>query len=302
MYIIIPHQIDYAAAVSSIPEDETAPWESTKNYAKDDKVRVGFCIYTSLAGSNAGNDPTRTFSGLGAKWKKSGTTNRGAMFDEFVHTQSIAPEGTPMEVTVPWDRATGLALLNISGATTIIIRIKNADGQEVAAKVHDLLDGVDNWYDYFAYNFSHVRDVVDMNIGGFMSGTLTIILTGSRPAVGHLVVGDMHEPGATLQGVTAELINYSRIETNDFGVTEIVERASARRYDCKLILPLARADSVFALFDELRARPCVWIGDNLPTDKGGQAFLTAFGLYRKASLRDEGPRHCIYDMEITGVI
>nr|DAR59379.1 MAG TPA: hypothetical protein [Caudoviricetes sp.] len=302
MYVIIPHAIDYAEVQSSIPEDETPEWSAEATYAKDVSARVGYNIYTSLADSNKGNDPTKTFSGLSAKWKKSGVSNRGAIFDEFVHTQSVAPENTPLEVSVPWSRATGFAVLNISGAASMSVSIQNADAEVVGQKTYDLLDGVDNWYDYFTYRFSFLRDVVDMDLGGFMSGTLTVTLTGSRPAMGCLVVGDLEEPGATLYGCTAELINYSSIETNTFGVTEIVERVSAKRYDCELYLHPRRADAVFALFDDLRARPCVWIGDNRPTDQGGHAYLTAFGLYRKAALSAEGPNQCKYNMEITGLI
>lgn len=302
MYIIIPDELDYSAIESSIPEGEEPAWNAETSYAKDAVVRVGMELYTSLITGNKGNDPVKTFSGTSAKWAKSGVTNRGAMFDSQVNTQSISEPETPLVVTVPWIRATGFSLLNLSGAMAARVQIAASDGAIVSEKTYDLMEGADNWYDYFTYNFSFKRDLTDLDIGGFLSGKATFTLEGSRPAVGHLAVGTLHEPGATLQGVEAELVNYSTIETNDFGVTSIVERASAKRYDCELYLHPGRADAVFDLFNDVRAKPCVWIGDNRPTDEGGHACLTAFAIYRSASLAFEGPNQNTYKLEILGLI
>lgn len=302
MYVIVPHAIDYAEVTSSLPEDPAPVWSAASTYAKGAVARVGTALYTSLTDNNRGNNPAVTSSGTEAAWRRSGASNRAALFDGHVHTQSVAPEETPLVVGVPWRRATGFAMLNISGAAQLTAVITAANGEVIAERTYDLLDGVDNWYDYFAYNFSFVRDVVELDLCGFLFGTLTLTLTGSLPAAGHLAVGDLHEPGATLYGAVAELINYSVVETNDFGVTEIVERVSAKRYECQLFLPPSRTDAVFDLFDKIRAMPCVWIGDNAASADGGHSHLTAFGLYTRARLTDEGPCQATYDMEITGLI
>lgn len=302
MIVIVPHNIDYGTISSSIPEDEAA-WSADKTYAKGDKARVGYDIYTSMEASNKGNKPAETSSGVSLKWKKSGTSNRGAIFDAFVHTQSVAPEGTALEITVPWLMASGFAVFNVSGATAMTVSIANADGETVASKQYNLLDGVDNWYDYFTGHFSYIRDIVDMDLGGFLSGTVTVALTGSQPAAGRLIIGDAVDVGATLDGVVAELVHYSVVETDpDFGVTEIVERASTKKYECTLSFPKGRADTVFEFFEKIRATPCVFQGDNVPVDAGGQQFLTVYGLWRRASLKDKGSSLCTYNLEIMGLI
>ena len=302
MRIIIPQNFDYDDIESSIPEGDEPLWDSATTYAKGDVVRIGYSLFTSIADNNSGNNPEKTSSGTYARWAKSGVTNRGALFDNYLYTQSVAEEQTPLSVTVPWVRSTGFALFNITGAVNLTMEVRNSADEIVASKKYNLLYGVDNWYDYFAYNFSFIRDLTDFDFGGFMNGKATFTLRGSQPAAGHLVIGDLHEPGATLYGATAELINYSNIETNEFGVTDIVERVSAKRYDCQLYLHPRRADSIFDLFDQLRAKPCVWIGDNRTSDEGGHASLTVFGLYKSASLTFDGPNECVYDMEITGFV
>ena len=301
MMIIIPHTIDYATVTSSVPETDTPAWVADSTYSKGATARVNYELFTSLVDNNKGNNPPASTAGLTAPWRKSGTSNRGAMFDPFVYTQTVAA-GDSLEISVPWNMAAGFAVFNISGAVAMSVAIADAAGAVVAAKDYNLLQGVDNWYDYYTARFSFIRDIVDMTIGGFLVGTCTVTLRGDRPAIGHIVVGEVEDPGVTMDGVTSELVHYSTIETDDLGVTAIVERAATKKISCTLTMPKVRSDAVFELFEKLRARPCVWMGDNVPVDAGGQQFLTAFGLWRKASLSDKGTSQCKYDLEIMGLI
>lgn len=301
MMIIIPHTIDYATVTSSVPEADTPAWVADTTYAEGDTVRVNYELFTSRVDNNKGNNPPASTAGQTAPWRKSGTSNRGAMFDPFVYTQTVAT-GDSLEISVPWNMAAGFAVFNISGAVAMRVAVADATGAVVAAKDYSLLQGVDNWYDYYTARFSFIRDVVDMTIGGFLVGTCTVTLRGVRPAIGHIVMGDVEDPGVTMDGVTSDLVHYSTIETDDLGVTAIVERAATKKISCTLTMPKVRSDAVFELFEKLRARPCVWMGDNVQVDAGGQQFLTAFGLWRKATLSDKGTSLCKYDLEIMGLI
>ncbi len=67
--------------------------------------------------------------------------------------------------------------------------------------------------------------------------------------------------GETEATPTISLVDYSRRETDDFGVTTIVERGFARRMAVKLIVPFGQVDALQRTLAALRAKPVQWVAD-----------------------------------------
>lgn len=74
--------------------------------------------------------------------------------------------------------------------------------------------------------------------------------------------GDIIELGETDATPTISLVDYSRRETDDFGITTVVERGFARRMSVKLILPFDQADALQRALADLRATPAQWVADD----------------------------------------
>lgn len=304
MNVLEPNILAYDAITSSIPEDSAQVWSASETYAKDDVVRLGMYLYTSLQASNAGHSPPETLSGIDAWWKRNGVTNRGAMFDDHLYTQTIAPEGTTeITVSVPWDRGTsGFALLNVDGTQSIHATVTADDAQVVFDVTYDMIDGVDNWWDYYAGAWDYKAELVDLSSTPLVAGTLTVTLTGGRPAVGHMMVGTTWEPGATLYGATAEIKDYSVYNTNDFGELTVIQRNFVKLFNGELYLHPARADATFRRFINARAKFCLWMGDNRTTAEGGHEALNVAGYFKSCPLVFAGPNECQYNLQIEGII
>lgn len=80
---------------------------------------------------------------------------------------------------------------------------------------------------------------------------MKVILDGGRTI-------DLGETEAT---PTVGMTDFSRRETDDFGVTTVVERGFARRMGARLIVPFDQADELQRTFADLRATPAQWVAD-----------------------------------------
>lgn len=68
--------------------------------------------------------------------------------------------------------------------------------------------------------------------------------------------------GAVETTPTIGIIDFSRRETDKFGVTRVVERAYSKRLSVKLVLPSDTADDVQAHLASLRATAGLWVADD----------------------------------------
>ena len=119
MKIIVPNNINLLS--SNVSESLHSEWASGTTYAAGDRVyvtlesdgtteRTPHRIFESLVGSNLGNYPPDSPS----QWVLVGSTNRWAMFDEFVSSQTENAGGIDVTVQAHGDR---VALLDVDANT-----------------------------------------------------------------------------------------------------------------------------------------------------------------------------------------
>jgi hypothetical protein len=303
MQVLEPNDIAYSAVASSIAEDSTAAWAASTTYAKGASVRVGLYLYTSLQDSNTGHNPPDTMYGTSAYWRRTGATNRGAMFDDHLYTQSVAGAGENLVVSLPWELGTsGFAILNIDGVQEVRAAIVDENSATLMDKTYDMIEGVDNWWDYYAGAWDYKAELVELASTPLIAGTITITLSGGQPAVGHMLVGKTWEPGATLYDATAEVKDYSVYDTDDFGEISVIKRNFVKVFNGNLYLHPMRADATFRRFIKARAKSCLWMCDNRTTDEGGHESLNCFGYFKSCPLTFKGPNQCEYNLQIEGII
>ncbi|WP_395391548.1 hypothetical protein WBP07_12865 [Novosphingobium sp. BL-8A] len=74
--------------------------------------------------------------------------------------------------------------------------------------------------------------------------------------------GEVIDLGVTEATPTIGIVDYSRRETDDYGVTTVVERGFARRMSVNLIVPFDQTDALQRTLAKLRATPAQWVADD----------------------------------------
>lgn len=294
MKVIEPIVINDATLISStVPEDDAPSYASGVTYALGARVVFSHVVWESLAGGNVGHQPdvSPTF------WVSVGPTNRWAVFDNSVSTQTTATGS--IEFVVKPGRFDSIGLFGID-ATSVRIRRANTSGT-FFDKTFSMVSRAKNtskWFDYFFGRFYFVDSIFlgDQIIDS--SATLTITLTKPTGVVrvGGLVVGVSSEIGLPVHGVKAGIVDYSRKDVDVFGRTVFIKRAFAKTISVSLNVPFSRVDEVGVRLASLRATPALWV-----TRDNDYKILTVLGFYRDFSISVAYATHSICELNIEGI-
>jgi hypothetical protein len=299
--LIQPVTINDAVLVSStIPETDYTAWSSTTTYNVGD-----FCIrtnthriYQSLVASNLNNIPENNTAGNTPKWQDMGPTNRWAMFDQQVGTQTIV--ATSVTVVIAPGRVSALALMNINCASVRIIINSASNGGVQYDKTYSMNYGADpaDWFQYFFNPIDRKSDFVVMDLPPYGDAQITVTLTDpTSVACGVLVVGTLRTIGDTEWGVKLGIVDYSVKSPDAFGNALIVKRSYSKRSTFPVSLPTAQVDAVAKLLASVRATPIVWIGaDNLFSS------LLIYGFFKDFEIDIAYPSYSTCSIEIEGMI
>jgi hypothetical protein len=234
---------------SSVPEDPALAWSADTTYPAGAIVARAHRRFESLVANNKGNDPASNAPG----WLAIGPTNRWAMFDDALGTETSAAGA--MVVQLNAGAATGLALLDVRAATVRVQASGYDRTQQVGAGAITFLD-----------------------LPG-VAGTITVTIAGAgNVAVGTLLVGQIVGLGITEAAPSAGITDFSRKEVDDFGEVTIVQRAWAKKMAARALIRSDAVDVVANRIAAVRARPALWIGQT------GMDSLTLFGFFKDFSI------------------
>lgn len=267
---------------SSLPEDPTSPWDSAATYNVGDQVYVVSThrIYESAKASNTGKDPTAaanqyTAAGLTNWWIDAGPTNRYAMFDSLISTQTIG--SGPLAITLQPGSFNGLALFGID-ADSLSIQVLDAPGGNVVYSYNAPLEGSQpaDYYEYFFDAFKPQTQFIATGLVPYGSSQVTITFTKASGSakVGMIALGDLRPLGAPLRGASVEPVDYSYISTDAFGNTVVKKRSNATGLTMQAKMSIEDANTVLATVKELLGVPVVVVGSTAAMYEN----LTVFGL------------------------
>ena len=305
--VIEPNTLTLTAC--SIAESDGADgtvWASGTTYAADAKVRHNHVRYQSLSAGNVGKDPSveKNNSGTSAVWRKLGATGPYMMLDDYMETQTSGTAGTPLTFVVPFDHANSFSLLNLS-ADSVTVKITDGLGGDgvLFEKTYPLIADISS-ISLYEYNFSRVKNITSIiatDIVYGVGGTIEVTINaGSQaPAIGHIVVGVSHRIGTTKFDAESRITDYSKKIVDDFGVTTLVKRSFAQLTSLPLYVHPDQSDYVSGILTSLRAKPCVWVGDN--QDEGFNA-LTVYGWVADWRSVYSGPNEQQLSVDIQGLI
>lgn len=260
MIVIDPVAVTPATLISSsVAETDYAAWAGGTTYALGARVIVASAhrAYESLIGGNVGNSPATSPT----QWLDIGPTNRWRMFDPATGPRTTA--SAAIDVTV--QPVSPLNAIGIVDATAASVRVRVTDASTAVVYDQTMAGGG-------AKVFTGLPQPSGQRI------LITINPTGGVAAIGKVVVGNIFDLGQTEASPTISITDYSRRETDDFGVTTIVERAWAKRLTMRTRLASTAVDGVQAKLVSLRARPALWVGEASLEPTIAYGFFKDFGI------------------------
>jgi hypothetical protein len=284
---------------TNVPENDHAAWSSVTTYAAGDRVILTSThkIYESLQGANLNKNPVTetTF------WVEVGPTNRWAVFDTSVSTQTA--QATNITYTLePGIAVNSLAILNLTDANEINIQITSPSSGSPGIVYTETVDlgltsPFSDWYNWFFGIRSRPSQYIVTNLPIYTDGIFEIeILGGTDLAVGVILIGQQQRFGRGIRlGARVGIQDYSRKETSEFGETILVQRAFAKKANFDLFIDKAEVDTLQIYLSALRATPALWIGST------EYESTTVFGFYKNFDVLLNYPEHADCELEIEGL-
>lgn len=247
-------------AGSSVVEADHPEWSAGTTYALGDRVikAATHRIYESVIADNIGHDPAAVPD---TSWLDAGPTNRWAMFDPAGGPSTVAAGQVAVEL-VPADPVSSLGLVDVS-AGEARVRVEVA-----GVAIYDVTQAADTNLTY-------------LDLPAVAGQRIFVTLTapgGADVSVGKLVIGDAVDLGETEEKPTVSITDFSRRETDDFGVTTVVRRGWSRRISTRARIDSDDVDRVQRYLADIRAVPALWIGDE------DFEALTVYGFYKDFSI------------------
>lgn len=296
MKVLKPTVMTPAMLTSSSATEAHGTWSSGTTYAKDVIVVQGSGRYKSLQDANTNHDPALSPTW----WALLGPSNRWAMFDDQVSTQTQATAS--LQVKVDTGIIDTVAILGVN-AQTARVTVRDGPGGTVVYDETQSMAGEEvwNWYEYF-FSDPTVRrsQAVFTGVPPFGSSELTLLVTAAAGLqIGALVFGRVRDLGQPHYGARAGITDYSRKDTDPFGTTTFVKRAYSKNLTVQLEVDNLQVNRVQRLLYDLRATPVVWLGSNRPEFSEP---LVVFGFYKDFYCGIEYPTKSTYSLEIEGLI
>lgn len=280
-------------ASSSVPETDYSTYAPATSYTLNARCiyahQVFECIQAPALGKTPDSNPLF--------WALSGPTNRWAMFDSEISSQTSA-SGSISVVLKP-GYVNSVALFGLEG-TTLTVTVQDGLGGAVVYSRTLMLDGtiIADWYQYHFEPSVQLGEVVLTDLPPYGNAHITFSLSGGGVVkCGIILVGTVYVLGDTQFGATAGIIDYSRKDTSATGTTTFVRRKFSKRLSAELLLSNAQLNKVQRVLADLRATPCAWIA----TETADFAPLTLFGFYRDFTVTVAYPTYSLCALDIEGL-
>jgi len=271
MIIIVPQTITNAMITANTATNADADYAPATSYAAGVKVTYNNFVYLSLQASNVGHQPDLAASITW--WSLVGPSNKWAMFDDVVQTQTTAT--ATLQTTIRADYVNALSCVNIT-ASSVDIECKK-DGAVFYAKTLDLFDYslLTDWSAYFfsEHDFATEFSLTDIPPIPASDIKITVMKPTSTVGLGKIILGAQLDVGLEHYGLNREGIDYTQAVFDPFGDVTLSRRAYVRKYTTKATLENAKFDYVSKKLDSIASVPVLCIGGN-----GFKSSLTVYGL------------------------
>lgn len=198
-------------------------------------------------------------------WQEVSATNRWKVFDNSNSSQTAQATSMSYRLT-PGEVVSDLSVQNISNATAVRVRLVDP----TFGTVYDLSADVSpppsapGWWEWtFGLRTAPVSATF-RNLPAYPEADLLVDIEGGDDlAIGWILFGQAYPLGIGLRtGAQIGIQDYSRIQTNEFGDTVLVQRAFAKRAKWDLVIQREDVDATLDFLASKRATVCLWIGSS----------------------------------------
>lgn len=311
--VLVPVAIDGTSLISvtangvALPEDTNPPYVGTDTYAKGQRVSSATThrVYESLKDANTNHDPTNIINrvnaaGEGTWWQDIGPTNKWAMFDGLISSQT---QGTsPLTVTLRPGASNGLALFGLEGDTLSIEWRDGPGGNVIYSTGGDVtLEGSmpADYYEYFFSPFKPLTQFIATNIQPYSNSQVVITVKKATglAKIGLLSIGDVRPLGVPQRDTVVSPKTYSYFGEDAFGNVKIVRRPKSRPMTMSIAVEFEDADSVVQTIEDVIDIPVAFIGSTAQFHEK----LSTFGLISGSMNYNTFP-HRILNVSVKGYI
>jgi hypothetical protein len=270
--------------ISSNVTEAYPAWVSGTNYASGNTVWYTDGIYQALANHSNNVPPPSDLT----HWLKISPSNHYACFDRQSGNATTASGS--LSFTVNAGNFDSIALIGMVGADEVDIVVRDGLGGAILWQSNTNLNSLNitTWWDYFTIE----RDV---KLAQFL---FKDIPTGTTLSLGEFVFGMKRTLGMTQYGAKAGIVDYSRKETDAFGVTSLVKRAYSKRITCDVMIETANINKTQNALYGIRATPVVWIASDL---EQYSEPLIVYGFYKDFSTTISYPSYALCSVEVEGL-
>ena len=303
MRVIPPITVSESLLTSStIPEPDASvgeiEWEAYTSTKGDERIVTStHRVYEAVAATT--DDPVTGAAKANPTWVDIGPTNKYAMFDDVVGTQSKANLSLVTDIT-PNQIVNSIAGFNIDGATSVNVTVVSASEGEVYNEDVALQDNtaVVDEYSYFFSPIVNVTEFLLIDLPAYTDQTITTTITGQGEIdAGVLAIGRQTYLGKSLYGSGWQALDYSRKERDDFGNFIIVPRTTTDRFEFDFAIEKRLFGYTKDLLKSLSTVPAIWAG----TDTSGDGTVV-YGYYTDASINIDTPSYISSSITIEGLI
>ena len=295
MKVVRPTELADSMLVSTSAVNADADYNPATAYAIDARCTYKRRVWQSLQAANAGHAPDMSV----AWWVDQGPCNQWAMFDKQISTSTTATDSLTFTV------ATGIidtvVLVAVTATSAHLVVRDGLGGPIIYDKTAQFSGDVPtDWYQYFFFDPLNVStQSVFSGIPPYASSHATVTLSSGGPvAIGVAMFGLLLDFGQAQHGATAGIIDYSRKEKDEFGITTFVERDYSKNLSIEFLLDKPQMNRVQRLLYGVRAKPCFWIATD---DPAYEEALSVYGFYRNFSATIAYPTYSLYSLEIEGL-
>lgn len=268
-----PYYISAIAAVDAAVGE--LAWVSGTSYAINDKRVDNNRLYSrKIAGAGTtapGLDPIN--------WNDVGPSNRQAMLDLDRSKATTSAAGFSLAL-VPGKRINTLALTGLQ-ASAVRLDMRVGNTVYYSKTIKTVRRNTTGWLSYFVGAFRYAPSIMVMDLPIVTGAVITVTLIGTNVKCASVVVGTYVDMGTAEMGATADAINLSKIEPDEFGDTNLVKRRSIPTGDIRIKVPRAIVNSLRQVRADLNAEPALWTAlDGMTEHDYFESFLFV-GIYSK---------------------
>lgn len=297
MKLVRPALIDDSVLTySSVAESEPV-YSTLTTYGDGDQVRGtggnAHKLFESLQAANTNHPLTDA-----TWWLPVGATNRWAMFDGSVQSQTTAADEIDVRLAVP-GRADTLAALNVAASSGRVTMTDLVDGV-VFDQTFSLvsMSGITDWWRYFFEPLERLDALIVDDMPPYADATVELQLfdAGETVACGELVVGFSAHIGDTQWGPQVGFTDFTVKTQDEFGNFTIVKRPFSDLASFNINVASSYVDQLKKLLKTYRATPILYIGD---PDFSSTAV---YGFFKSFNLVISGPDVSLCSLDIEGLV